>query len=467
MSLLAISGLLAAPQARAEGEEPQGHLEAGLFGGGHFFSKNGELGVADYPDLVPSLKNSGLLGARLGYALLPSLWVEGELAAIPTSDSLSDASVFVMGWRAHALFHFWSSGRWRPFLAAGVGAHSSFTGRTGVDQVENDTDFALHWGAGLKYDLTPRLSLRGDLRHLLPPSRQSRGVTHDFELQAGLSYRFGGESRPAPPPPEPLDTDEDGVRDEADACPREAEDKDGFQDEDGCPDNDNDQDGVADAADKCVDQAETVNQVDDEDGCPETDEDGDGLLGSKDACPAQAEDKDGFQDEDGCPDNDNDQDGVADAADKCPAELETRNGFQDDDGCADELPKAVQRFTGVITGLQFAAGSDRIQATSYALLDQAVKVLKQYPDVRLEISGHTSSDGNAQANQELPQRRAEAVRKYLLSKGIEASRVTAQGFGSSRPLMPNEARSGREKNRRIEFRVINDAPASGAEAHPK
>jgi len=470
-SLLAIPGLLVASTARAEGEKPEGTLEVGLFGGGHFFAKDGELGVADYPDLVPAIKNSGLLGVRLGYALFPRLSLEGELAAIPTADTFGGQPVFVLGWRAHGLVHLLTSGKWRPFVLAGLGAHSSFTGRTGLTQIENDSDFAFHWGAGLKYDLTPRLSLRGDFRHLLPPSTRGQGVTHDFELHAGLSYRFGGASTPAAPPPAPRDTDGDGLGDAEDKCPTQAEDKDGFQDEDGCPDpdsgSDKDGDGVADAADKCVDQAETRNGVDDEDGCPETDEDGDGLVGSQDKCPSAAEDKDGFQDEDGCPDPDNDGDGVADAADKCPQEQETRNGFQDNDGCADELPTGVQRFTGVMTGLQFQVGAETIQPSSYKLLDKAVQVLKEHPDVRLEISGHTSAEGDAQQNQELSQRRAEAVKQYLLSKGIEASRLTAQGLGSSRPIAPNDTNAGREKNRRIEFRVINDAPSDGVTAPPK
>ncbi|WPB82127.1 OmpA family protein [Archangium violaceum] len=462
LGLLTTAGMLTAPAARAAGEEPEGNLEVGLFGGVHFFSKNGELGVADYPGLVPSLRNSGLVGGRLGYELFPRLWVEGELAAIPTSDTFAGQPVFVLGWRAQGLFHFWNAGRWRPFVLAGLGAHSSFTGRTGLTQVENDSDFAFHWGLGLKYDLTPRLSLRGDARHLLPPSRESQGVTNDFELHLGLSYRFGGESAPRSPPPGPRDTDGDGISDDTDRCPTQAEDKDGFQDEDGCPDHDNDQDGVPDSADTCVNQAETVNQVDDTDGCPETDEDNDGLLGSQDQCPTQAEDKDGFQDGDGCPDPDNDQDGVADSADKCPAELETRNGFQDGDGCPDELPKGVQRFTGVISGIQFKAGSETIQASSHKLLDEAVTVLKEHPEVRLEISGHTSSDGDAQLNQQLSERRAEAVKQYMMSRGIEANRLTARGFGSSRPLAPNDTAAGREKNRRIEFRLLQDAPADGA-----
>ncbi len=101
------------------------------------------------------------------------------------------------------------------------------------------------------------------------------------------------------------DRDADGITDANDRCPDDPEDRDGFQDDDGCPDPDNDQDGITDAMDKC---------------------------------PNEPEDKDGFQDADGCPDPDNDQDGVPDAADKCPNDPETKNGFQDDDGCPDVAP---------------------------------------------------------------------------------------------------------------------------------
>jgi outer membrane protein OmpA-like peptidoglycan-associated protein len=233
---------------------------------------------------------------------------------------------------------------------------------------------------------------------------------------------------------------------------------------DGCPDPDNDGDGIPDAQDKCPDKAETKNGIDDEDGCPEEDPDGDGIVGSADKCPDLPEDKDGFQDEDGCPDPDNDGDGVPDAQDKCPKELETKNGYQDDDGCPDELPAAVKRFTGIIKGITFKAGSADIQKASFKLLGDAGKVMKDYPDLRMEISGHTSSDGDPAKNVKLSQNRSDAVRAYLISAGIAADRMLSVGFGSDKPIGDNKTKAGREKNRRIEFRLMtaDDAkPAAG------
>jgi OmpA-OmpF porin, OOP family len=139
--------------------------------------------------------------------------------------------------------------------------------------------------------------------------------------------------------PDP-DNDGDGILDDNDKCPNEAEDMDGFEDLDGCPDVDNDKDGVPDDADHCPLKPETKNGFKDDDGCPdEIDSDSDGVPDSRDKCPTEAEDTDGFQDEDGCPDLDNDNDGIPDDKDECIDEPETPNGFQDEDGCPDEAPK--------------------------------------------------------------------------------------------------------------------------------
>jgi OmpA-OmpF porin, OOP family len=136
-----------------------------------------------------------------------------------------------------------------------------------------------------------------------------------------------------------LDNDGDRFPDTADKCPNQAEDFDGFEDSDGCPDLDNDKDGVADDHDACPDKPETKNGFKDEDGCPdEADTDADGVPDSVDKCPNEPEDTDGFEDTDGCPDLDNDKDGIPDSADECSEEPETMNDYQDNDGCPDENP---------------------------------------------------------------------------------------------------------------------------------
>ncbi len=135
------------------------------------------------------------------------------------------------------------------------------------------------------------------------------------------------------------DDDNDGDRrpDATDKCPAAAEDIDGFEDDDGCPELDNDKDGIADLADKCPNDAEDGKEPYPKDGCPggKRDSDGDGINDSVDLCPTQEEDVDGFEDGDGCPEADNDADGVADESDKCPICPEDKDGFEDADGCPD------------------------------------------------------------------------------------------------------------------------------------
>ncbi len=137
----------------------------------------------------------------------------------------------------------------------------------------------------------------------------------------------------------PSDQDGDGLDDKIDKCPQQAEDKDGFEDADGCPDPDNDADGLVDAVDNCPLQPEDKDGFQDEDGCPDPDNDGDGILDANDRCPNDAEDFDGFDDNDGCPEWDNDKDGILDKDDLCPNAAENKNGFEDDDGCPDTTPR--------------------------------------------------------------------------------------------------------------------------------
>jgi hypothetical protein len=138
--------------------------------------------------------------------------------------------------------------------------------------------------------------------------------------------------------PDP-DNDGDTIKDVADKCPLKAEDFDGFEDLDGCPEDDNDKDGIVDTSDRCPLQPETFNGFEDKDGCPdEVDTDHDGVPDSRDKCVNEPEDTDGFEDLDGCPDPDNDKDGIPDQQDECSDEPETVNGYQDQDGCPDQVP---------------------------------------------------------------------------------------------------------------------------------
>ena len=129
-------------------------------------------------------------------------------------------------------------------------------------------------------------------------------------------------------------------------------------------------------------------------GCPAAkDSDGDGVLDGDDKCPEQA----GVA-PDGCPDPDPDKDGVVAPDDKCPDVAETVNGFEDEDGCPDEVPQAVQKFSGVIGGIEFDLGKATIRAKSKPVLDEAVTVLEDYPALRIEVSGHTDNQGDPDKN---------------------------------------------------------------------
>ena len=138
---------------------------------------------------------------------------------------------------------------------------------------------------------------------------------------------------------------------------------------------------------------------------------------------------------------------MADVDDKCP----DKAGLPDHQGC---VPDAVAAFTGAIRGINFATGSAKILPTSYTVLDQAVAVLKQFPQLRLRIEGHTDNVGKPEDNKKLSQARADAVRAYLVSKGVANDRFEAAGFGDTRPVQDNKTPEGRAANRRIEFAVL-------------
>ena len=165
------------------------------------------------------------------------------------------------------------------------------------------------------------------------------------------------------------------------------------------------------------------------------------------------EDKDGFQDDDGCPDPDNDGDGIADADDACPDEAETMNGYEDGDGCPDSKPAVAveQGKSIVLEGVTFATGSARLTESSRATLDKVVETLNSEKDIEVEIRGYTDNTGNYDKNVILSARRAEAVKNYLVGKGIDGRRIQTKGYGPENPIAPNDTPEGRAKNRRIEF----------------
>ena len=276
-----------------------------------------------------------------------------------------------------------------------------------------------------------------------------------------------------------LDNDGDRIVDTEDDCPLEAEDIDNFEDENGCPDPDNDKDLIADVDDACPDEAEDIDSFEDANGCPDLDNDGDGILDTVDQCRDEAEDIDQFADEDGCPEYDNDGDGFCDpivqensinvgntcqGLDKCPLEKEIVNGVEDDDGCPDEgKPAIVVTDKGIELEEQifFDSGKDSIKKVSFETLDQVATVLSTNPQVtKIMIEGHTDDTGNDEKNLQLSKDRAASVRAYLMKKGIEGNRLSSEGYGEDRPLVPikglrrRKLKEARSQNRRVEILIL-------------
>jgi len=250
--------------------------------------------------------------------------------------------------------------------------------------------------------------------------------------------------------PDP-DNDRDGSPDAQDKCPVLAEDRDGFQDGDGCPDPDNDDDGIPDLADSCKNEKEDMDGFEDADGCPETDNDADGIPDASDRCPNAAEDMDGFEDVDGCPDFDNDADGIADSMEKCPDQKEVFNGFRDQDGCPDSKPKEIKHGRTILGNVRFPQGSAVLHSDSRTELDALAQSLEAFPDIEIQVHGHTDSYGSRASNQVLSEKMARMVADYLTRRGISSQRIGAIGFGEDKPVAPNNTAEGREMNRRIEI----------------
>ncbi len=282
-------------------------------------------------------------------------------------------------------------------------------------------------------------------------------AAYDLSPPAKCAERGFVEEEP-PPPPKVGDRDGDGMLDNVDKCPDDPENYQGFEDADGCPDDpDTDGDGIADSKDACVLSPEDKDAYLDEDGCPEVDNDLDGVLDALDkdasgkSCANDPEDPDGYEDADGCPEPDNDGDTVVDLEDQCPNEAGVVGG--DKPGCPKKpsLVVVTDKEIKITQQIHFEFDKDKIRSESFPVLDAVVEVLVQNPKIKLDIQGHTDNKGSAAYNKSLSDRRAAAVRKYLISKGIDAGRLTSKGYGMERPLVPNTSDVNRALNRRVQF----------------
>lgn len=194
---------------------------------------------------------------------------------------------------------------------------------------------------------------------------------------------------------------------------------------------------------------------------PDVDTDSDGIFDSKDQCIDEPEDKDGYLDDDGCPDPDNDGDGIADLEDYCPNTPGVRGG--DHPGCPkkNSLVVVTEKEIRITQQIQFEFNKAVIRpGISFKILDEVVEVLNENPKIDLEVQGHTDNVGGDAYNMKLSQKRADAVRAYLVAKGIAPSRLVSKGYGFHQPLVPNTTAANRLLNRRVQF-IRTEAQGAG------
>ena len=475
--------------SRAQAQERRYLFEVGAAGVYRSFADSIDLGGAA----------GGLVRAGLWLPLNISLEVEADFAS-PKSNALDDG-VSVRTLSASALYNMLLGSQSWVYGKLGVG-----TTRYGKDPCVGPTICGtvhpLLAGLGFRVGLTPLVMLRaeGILNHNrastdtgTAPNTGSRKINFtNVGMNLGVSVMLG--SKPIP------DSDHDGVLNNRDRCASTPE---GAQvDGSGCP-ADSDADGVANGIDRCPSTA--VGAIVDAIGCTR-DSDGDNIADGIDKCPDSPAGV--LVDSTGCP-RDSDSDGIADGLDRCSATPKGATvdalgcpGDEDADGVLDGLDRCPRTSIGatvnsrgcvsgqqprqpanqpprapdttaarpapvspapstfstgapmVLQGVSFETGSARLQPGSYVELDSVAKVLQANPSLRVEIGGHTDNAGTPADNQHLSTLRAEAVRNYLVAKGVPFQQMVARGYGATVPRTPDTTPQGRAANRRVEIRPL-------------
>ncbi|MDF1547182.1 MAG: OmpA family protein [Bacteroidales bacterium] len=368
----------------------------------------------------------------------------------------------------------------RPYVFVGAGA---LLFDKNLEITEKKVDFvAPSFGGGLNIRITPSLMLNLQETFMYSTNDERDGSVGDINdaylfHSVGLTFNFGQKKdadndgiadrydKCADTPKDvavdqngcPVDFDNDRIADYLDKCPGFA----GTQELNGCPDTD--KDGIIDINDDCPDVAGIVALK----GCP--DSDGDGVTDLKDKCPdtkagymvnadgcPEDNDKDGILNQDdrcpelagpaslnGCPDTDGD--GVADIDDRCPEV----KGMIENKGCPEITKEVITKIASIANKVFFESGKDVLKASSKFQLDELAKILSEYDKAKLLVEGYTDSQGSDASNLVLSQERTDAVKSYLVSKGISSDRITTIGYGEANPVADNKTAAGREKNRRV------------------
>ena len=319
---------------------------------------------------------------------------------------------------------------WAPYLTAGLG----------MGLYTNHIGGFVPLGAGVQLNASSvtYFFLEAQYKWSISP----KVLGNNLFYSVGFAQNVGNNEPVAPKAILPVvpvvaDRDGDGVPDETDACP----DLKGVAALKGCPDADGD--GITDAADKCP----TVKGLLKYAGCPIPDTDKDGINDEEDKCPTIA----GVARYQGCPVPDTDKDGVNDEDDKCP----TVAGVASNYGCPEIAEATIQKINKAAQSIFFATGSAKLLPKSSAALNNVATILKDNPDYKVDINGFTDNQGDAEKNKALSSARAEAVKTYLIKKGIEDARMSAEGLGDENPIADNKTAAGRAKNRRVELKVKN------------
>jgi outer membrane protein OmpA-like peptidoglycan-associated protein/opacity protein-like surface antigen len=408
------------------------------------------------------------VGARFAWQSKSWLGIEGAAGFTPTSEDVTGGKDFDWSHASGNLVISPARGRWGgPFAFVGAGVtQAKPSGGSG------ESNSTIEFGGGLRFWMTDNLGIRLEGRDVSFKSFSGPEENlHNMVLGAGLIFALGGTPRDtdADGVPDkkdkcaatphgakvdatgcPLDTDGDGVFDGLDMC--EGTPKGATVDVKGCP-SDADGDGVLDGLDQCADTPKGATV--DAKGCP-SDADGDGVLDGVDQCPGTP--KGAVVDEKGCP-KDTDGDGVPDGIDQCN---DTPKGLKvDAKGCPIEVTERETELldTGMIRlqNVNFETNKAEILPESYPTLDAVGMLLTKWPQLKLEVGGHTDSRGSAAGNQKLSESRASSVRSYILQKfpTLDPNQFTVKGYGKTKPIVPNTNELNWAKNRRVEFVVQN------------